>query len=504
MAQPPESMAIVSLKCTTCGAPLPDAGSGSEYIKCEYCGTTQKLIDSQKYIESFRGELYAWLQGLIPSSAAGSVTADPVARHNIFVFNVKPRVMTDYITMKSHLSMLLSKGLFYLPFSRSIRLDSPDSSKKAFENLARMQSIEQLAVNEDDRTFYNEVVSTYTLYSYVLIMADLLPKKDNTSILEKNFENTLKILEACPQRKVEYLRMTGLYTGYRALDRFMRGDTAGCARLVSEAISKLEDSLNEVQRSVSSAIYRPAISGELCALKALMRLNETASKLTGAGHSPVEILPLLEKYVALLDQFQVENKIACEELVESWCQAVEAKNGIGKVDSMGMSGDLFVPFWEVSLTYTFKTGAILWAKGVKVEDKLLVAATYPMAKEPVTDIFKTNGEVALMDRISGKETTMTGSGIKDLVCNIAPNPIPAGTKVFPPLLSNEMAESVANRYLAQVGKRYNGKYTFGTVKAERLVYLPSSINGDTLSFSYLGASTVNLDSYTGDIIRASF
>ena len=45
-----ENLAIVSLKCTTCGAPLPDIVGGSEYVKCEYCGTTQKLIDSQKYI----------------------------------------------------------------------------------------------------------------------------------------------------------------------------------------------------------------------------------------------------------------------------------------------------------------------------------------------------------------------------------------------------------------------------------------------------------------------
>jgi hypothetical protein len=498
-----ENVDIVSLKCTTCGAPLPDIAAGSEYVKCEYCGTMQKLIDSQKYIESFRGELYAWLQGLMPSSAAGSVTADPVARHNIFVFNVKPRVMSDYIAMKSHLAMLLSKGMFYLPFYRSIRLDSQDSSKKAFEHLARIQSVEQLAVNDDDRAFYQEVVSTYTLYSYILIMADLLPKKDSMVFLEKNFENTLKLLENSPQRKVEYLRMTGLYKGYRALDRFMRGDTAGCAGLAAEGIAKLEESLNEAQKSVGSAIYRPAISGELSAMKALLRLNETASKLAGAGHSPVEVLPCLEIYVGMLDQFHVENKIACEELIESWCQAVEAKNGMGKVDSIGMSGDIFIPFWEVSLTYTFKTGAILWAKGIKVEDKLLVAATYPMAKEPVTDIFKSNGEVALMDRLSGKETTITGSGIKDILGNIASNPIPAGTKIFPPIVSNEMAESVAGSYLAQVGRRNGGKLTFGTVKAERLVYLPASINGNTLSFAYLGASTVNLDLFIAEIIKAS-
>jgi DNA-directed RNA polymerase subunit RPC12/RpoP len=503
MAQPEDNIAIVSLKCTTCGAPLPDSGNGSEYIKCEYCGTTQKIIDSRQYIDSFRGELYAWLQGLIPSGAAGSATADPVARHNIFVFNVKPRVMADYISMRSHLTMLLSKGMFYLPFSGSISPGGPDSSKKAFESLARIQSVEQLAVNDDDRAFYQEVVSTYTLYSYTLIMADLLPKKDGMSFLEKNFESMLKVLEASPTRKAEYLRMAGLSRGYRALDRFKQGDTAGCARLAAEGIAKLEDSMGEMQRSVSSAIYRPAITGELCAMKALLRLNDTMAKLAGSGRSPADILPDLERYVALLDRFHVENKIACEELIESWCQAVEAKNGMGKVDSMGMSGDILIPFWEVSLTYTFKTGAILWAKGVKVEDKLLVAATYPLAREPVTDIFKTNGEAALMDRLSGNETTMTGSGIKGLVAQIAPNPIPAGTKVFPPIVSNEMAESVAGSYLAQVGRRYGGKLTFGTVKAERLVYLPATINGGRLVFAYLGASAADLDPYIGDIIGAS-
>jgi hypothetical protein len=121
----------------------------------------------------------------------------------------------------------------------------------------------------------------------------------------------------------------------------------------------------------------------------------------------------------------------------------------------------------------------------------------------VTDIFKTNGEAALMDRLSGNETTMTGSGIKGLVAQIAPNPIPAGTKVFPPIVSNEMAESVAGSYLAQVGRRYGGKLTFGTVKAERLVYLPATINGGMLVFAYLGASAADLDPYIGDIVGAS-
>jgi hypothetical protein len=331
----------------------------------------------------------------------------------------------------------------------------------------------------------------------------LLSRKENTDFLDKNFMNILKVLESNTQRKAEYLRMIGLYKGYKALAYFINGDTAGSKTMLLESNQYLQNALGECSKSVASSMYRPAILSEISALKSLSRLDDTITKLAGVGINPFDILPSLETYVHLLEKCGIDRKIICDRMIEKWCQVVEAKYGIGKVYSMGASAAIFIPFWELSLTYTFKTGAVIWAKGVKVEDKLLVIATYPLAGDSVTDIFKTNGSVGLLDQISGKETTMTGSGIKEFVKYIAPNSIPVNTKIFPPLISCETAEWLANTYLVKVSKQYNGKLTLGLAKANRLVYLPAEISGGSLFFKILGSNTVNVGPYAKEIIDAS-
>jgi hypothetical protein len=332
-----------------------------------------------------------------------------------------------------------------------------------------------------------------------MLMADLISRRENIEFLDKNFNNVLKALENKPARKVEYLRMQGLYNGYHALDCFKNGDMAAARNFTGECLKRLGEAL---EGSIASPIYRPAILSEISAARALGRLEETAARLTGIGKPMVEYMPALEKYMGLAGKYGVERKLLCDELVDSWCRAVEAKNGLGKVDSPGMSGDLLVPFWEVSLTYTFRTGAMLWAKGVKVEDKLLVAAC-AAALDTVTDIFKVRGDVNLMDQLAGNESTMTGSGIAALVRNIASNPIPSASKVFPPLVTNEMAEAIANNYLDRMNSRSGGKITLGSVKAERLVYLPAVVANGGIRVNCLGEYTVNLNRYLSDMLGAS-
>jgi hypothetical protein len=491
---------VMALRCMSCGAPLLEGQSGSEYTKCEYCGVVQKIVDSRRYIESFRGELYSWLKDLVPAASSGSVSMDPVARHNIFVYNVKPRVIAEYISVKSKLTMLMSKCMLFPPFYRPQDFGLQDTSRKAFEGLARVESVKDLAVNDEDKAFHEDVVATYTLYSYVLLMADLIARRESIEFLDKNFTNVLKALEDRPQRKVEYLRMQGLYNGYHALDRYINGDISGARGFTGECLKKLDEALSG---SAANPIFRPAILSEISAALALGRLEETAVKLTGAGRPMIEYMPALEKFMGLAEKYKVERKLLCDELIDSWCQAVEAKNGLGKVYSMGMSADLFMPFWEVSLTYTFRTGVMLWAKGVKVEDKLLVAAACTMARESVTDIFKTHGDVNLMDRLAGNESTLTGSGIVGLLKNIAPNPIPSASKIFPPMATNEMAEAAANNYLSGLSRRFGGKVTLGSVRAERIIYLPAVVTGGRMRFANLEGYAISLDRCLDDILVAS-
>lgn len=500
MSEDTDISRLTALRCTSCGAPLSEGPAGTEYIKCVYCGTVQRTADINRYIESFRGELYSWLKDLVPATSTGTASMDPVARHNIFVYNVKPRIMAEYVSVKSRLTMLLSRGMLYPPFYRPQGPGPQDTSKKAFERLAGIESVKDLAVNDEDKAFIHDAVATYTLYSYVLLMADLIARRENIELLDNSFRNILKALENDPRRKVEYSRISGLYSGYRALDRFASGDVPGAITFTDDSLKKLEETLALTN---AAPLYRPATLSEISALKALKRLEETGMRLSGAGKSPIEYMPALEKFMRLAERYNVERKLLTDELVDSWCRAVEAKNGLCTVDATGTAADVLIPFWEVSLTYTFKTGAILWSKGVKVDDKLMVAATYPMADAAVTDIFQAGNGADLMDRLSGKETTMTGSGVVRLLKNVAPNRVPSGIPLFPPIVTNEMAEAVANNYLAGVSARSGGKVTLGAAKAERLVYLPASARDGRLTFPDLGAYSVNLDRFIKDILDAS-
>ncbi|MEM4592080.1 MAG: hypothetical protein QW196_01615, partial [Sulfolobales archaeon] len=62
-------METTALRCTHCGAPLPKPQPGEDWIRCEYCGVHNKIVDATRYIEKLRGELEKWIRELLPPTA---------------------------------------------------------------------------------------------------------------------------------------------------------------------------------------------------------------------------------------------------------------------------------------------------------------------------------------------------------------------------------------------------------------------------------------------------
>ena len=94
---------MIELRCKYCGAPL-DRGSvesEAQYVTCPYCGTTQQRVDAKAYMDQMMAQIKSWIGKAIPGGFSLSQTdnVDPIARHNIFVNNVKPMLdveLTEY------------------------------------------------------------------------------------------------------------------------------------------------------------------------------------------------------------------------------------------------------------------------------------------------------------------------------------------------------------------------------------------------------------------------
>ena len=488
------------LRCVKCGAPLSEQPSQSEYINCGFCGYTQKLVDMREYVNKLRGEIYNWVRSIVPPSAVVSQVVDPIARHNIFVFNIKPKILGEYVSVRSKLSAQLTNPLFILPFCQpTMKHTDP---KACFESLAKVQSIEPMAVVDEDKSFFDDVQITYETYAHVINAFELISSKSDLSFLIKNFEQVAASMERLPHKATENKRMRGVVKAYRAADEFLKGDLSAAKQAAIGAISLLEEVAREAGKSTATAVMVPATITEISVLKALQSLIEAGSRLFEAGRSPTEILPFLDNYFKVVEELRIKRGASAriyEELSLYVKQVIEAKNAAGEIEILPGSGNLMIPLWIVSLTYTFATGTLLWKKGKEVEEKLLVAATSPLASQAVTDVFGTSA--GLMDQLAGRETTLSTGFASDIVTRTKKTSVPSLTRVIPPLLTKEESERVAGAYLEATSRRLGGKIKFGAARSLRLVYVPVETRGNDVFAQILGNSQIRLAPYLDQLMR---
>jgi hypothetical protein len=496
-----EPYELKALRCIKCGAPLPEQLSKTDYIKCEFCGYTQKLIDIKGYLDKLRGEIYNWIKTMVPPSVVISQIIDPLARHNIFIFNIKPKIIGDFTSIKSKLATHLTYPLFILPFYKFsvLKLEEP---KRCFENSVRIQSLEQMAIVDEDKSFLDDVIATYETYAYIINAFDLISSKSDLTFLIKNFEQATATLEKVPNRAIEYRRMHGVTEAYRALDAFLKGDASTAKQLVASAIKILEEARKEAGRLTTTAVMIPSIAIDISTLKALANLIEAELRFFEIGKPSIELLPYLQKYFEVAEKLRIEKGIDTkiyEELSIYIKEIIEAKTGAGYVKILPGNGNLLFPLWNVSVTYTFATGTLLWKKGKEGEDKLLVAGTAPLAVQSVTDVF---GSVAgFWDRVRGKETALTTGFIGNIIMQASKSSIPSKIKAIPPLLTKGESELVANTYLDLVSQKLGGKIKFGVARAEELIYAVAEIKDNDIHISNLGSSQIKVAPYLQQLIE---
>ena len=106
---------MVELRCKYCGAPLDkkDLESESPYVTCQCCGTSQQRVDAKAYMDQMMGEIKSWISKAVPGGFSISQTenVDPIARHSIYVNNVKPMIDPEIREFKLNMNIGLLFGI---------------------------------------------------------------------------------------------------------------------------------------------------------------------------------------------------------------------------------------------------------------------------------------------------------------------------------------------------------------------------------------------------------
>jgi hypothetical protein len=161
-----------------------------------------------------------------------------------------------------------------------------------------------------------------------------------------------------------------------------------------------------------------------------------------------------------------------------------AQSGEATVRVVGVEGNLFVPFWCVQVPYSFQTGALWKAKGVAVSETMLVAASFPLehgcqtmagVTSVVTDVFGARSQASFRDRVTGRETAISGGEYVRRWTESAQLSALGGRPAIPPLSTSEDAASLVNLYLKAARARDRGvdeKLRLSSPKVTGLVYVP--------------------------------
>jgi len=495
----------IPLKCTKCGAPLPEPKPGSEYVTCEFCGYTQRVVDAKEYIEKLRGEIFAWIREMLPQQAIISTTADVVARHTLFISYVKPKLLPKFTMIRSKLQALLSRPLLEAPYMPTSSLKPSDPSKTIFEEIAKLQSIDQLAVVDEDRAFYIDVYLTYLAYAYFNVILEILSSKSKISgdvidFIIRNLNSIIEEYSKYPEKAEEALRPTALLKSYQALQSLFNGDITSAKQLIEDAINTYNKALEKYTTSRSLVIYVPVIKSEFTVAKTIKELISLGSKLMEYGESPVSFMPALSKYIDAIAPYRDKSDIYGE-LIHYFINTYVAKLGEPTLDIVQGEGDVYVPFWVVKVTYTFTTGALWMKKGRAVEDYGLIIATDPYVRKPYADIF--NVKAGFLDRIAGREQTLTNGFVKKILAYSSKASVPSNIKVIPPTCGARRAEEIFNNYIASLGQinpDVGKKLRFGASEAQNIIFIPCRVDQD-IYCEILGNSQVSVGPYVSKLME---
>lgn len=488
---------LIELRCKYCGAPLDrrDVESDSPYVTCPSCGTTQQRVDAKAYMEQMMGQIKSWIGKAIPGgfSLTQTENVDPIARHNIFMNNVKPMLDVELTEYRFALNSVISSPLIVLPFSKGEPARSNHTSTQAFEFNAKLKSVEPLAVDDVNRKAIRDGENLASAYAMIVnnskLLADTTPGR--FALMSNNFRDSAESVRKCDGYGPLADRLDALSDVCSASDMVLNGDAMGCSMKAETAIGKLEKAKQEILANPRMAVMIRAVDIELGQCRTLKNVSDMV--MNGTTKDPLKVLDMVNRIMSMdypsnpqWDRL-LGRQERYEDLYQQVVDVVQAKNG-GTIPICPGPGEALYPFWDVDLRYSFTAGGLFSKKTVEVREDLLVPATFTIYQQALsdprsglTDIFAAAPESSIMDRIRGDEDSISGgAGIGRLADSAAENS-PGSREVILPLSTRTEAARLVECYLDQCARTHS-KLRLSKPSVKRLIYVPcgKGVGGPTL------------------------
>lgn len=488
----PEDM--ISLRCKYCGAPLEadDVKGDSAYVTCGSCGTTQQRIDARAYLDQLTGQVLSWLNKAIPGGAvmAQSSSVDAVARHNIYVTNIQPKIDAEFGNYKFGLISMISKVLMVMPFTTSKSVTPSHTAAKTFEFGAKLKGVAPLAVSDDTAASLSEASGVTDAYAVLINNCALLSedKPGRYILMGNNFTTAYDDLKNIKGYEPAALRFKGLALLCNGCEALCNGNAAEAYGHFESGVSQLKEAAQKLAGNMKVPVIGPALGVET-------KMGETLVDLAGYVNSmggSKEVFEAVQKlstytYPTVGEwgcMFQSATRM--EEILGEMGRAANAKSGNATITVAPGDGDILVPFWHIMLNYSFETGSLWKKKSVKVTEQLLVAADFPIddqclrnPRKAITDVFANAGSAKFFDKISGNQDSISNSaGIAALVSGASQTGA-SGRSVVVPLSTKKEGEKLAEAYVRTVAGSLK-QLRLSNPDVAGLVYVPFSKSGDSV------------------------
>ena len=485
---------IVLLRCKYCGAPLDaeDIEAETPYVTCRSCGTTQQRIDAKAYLDQVMGQVRSWVSSAMPGgfSMTQAENVDSVARHSIYVNNVKPRISAEITEYKFAANTLMTNSLFVMPFTTDITVKPVHSSASAFEFDAKIKGLSPLAVDKDDKKDLSAAENLVNSYALMINNVKLLQedKPGRYVLMGNNFTQAADLLNNSKDCGPIAKRFSALAQACTGCEKLLNGDVLGSISYLEKGVAGLQEVKDQLFSVPSLAIMYQGVERELSLVSILA---DTVKSAASTGADAMKTLVSLSKmstiqYPNVSNWGILRNKERNKELSDHLKQAIGSRNGSGTIMITSGDGDYLFPFWNVDLRYSFVTGALWSKKGVEVQEDLLIPADFTIDPEclnnpssGVTDIFKLTPEKSILSGLRGSETSISGGeGVRTL-SETARTGGPGARKIIVPLSTKKEAEHLTENYLVQ-RMQSDSKLKLSKPYVKNLIYVPCKISGYTV------------------------
>ncbi|MEM0223028.1 MAG: hypothetical protein QXJ99_01355 [Thermofilum sp.] len=472
-------MEVQKLRCTNCGAPLPKPQPGDEWIRCEYCGYTNRLVDSSKYVNELKQELERWVRDILPPAIVTSTTVDTAARYQIFQSIIKPRVSLTRSNVRARYLQCLSHPI--VPFMAS-GASVTDDSKQFFEEALKIESLKDFAVTEDDQRMLSETLAYETIAGHLLNALRTLSVNDVKMAL-KNVAEALQLLPDVPGFSLVRERLRAVHAMLSAVNELMNRNTSSSLTLIRDSISLYNSLLQRISGKALPEANPGILEIEKLCAESLANIVDSANRLFTAGEDPLKVLEWFERYAGLFNRLRETYRRPMQDLLEVTSHVrnvVYSKTGLGEVDLVRGSGTYHIPYYIVETKFSYVKGLLL-RKGAESSMMLMVTGIAPYALNPVVDALGVQaGRPVPPDRVHEAPAHILAGEL--LTRKVRAN-LPPRARTVPPLITFVHAEKLADAYISSANSHYRDRITFASTSAKELLYLPfTQVDSRTLDF----------------------